>query len=41
MSYNLYSCTDSDGVIGGPDLPPPLKNHKNIGSLSNTGLDPL
>ena len=21
--------------------PPPPKNHKNIGSLSNTGLDPL
>ena len=21
--------------------PPPLKNHKNIGYLSNTGLDPL
>ena len=25
---------------GGPD-PPPLKNHKNIGFLSNTGQDPL
>ena len=24
---------------GGPD--PPLKNHKNIGFLSNTGTDPL
>ena len=24
---------------GGPDLP--LKNHKNIGFLSNTGPDPL
>ena len=28
------------GSIGGPD-PPPLKNHKNIGFLSNTGPDPL
>ena len=26
------------GGIGGPD---PLKNHKNIGFLSNTGTDPL
>ena len=24
---------------GGP--PPPLKNHKNIGVLSNSGLDPM
>ena len=27
------------GGTGGPD--PPLKNHKNIGFLCNTGLDPL
>ena len=27
------------GGAGGPD-PPPLKNHKNIGFLSNTGPDP-
>ena len=27
------------GGIGGPD--PPLKYHKNIGSLSNIGPDPL
>ena len=26
------------GGAGGPD---PLKNHKNIGLLSNTGSDPL
>ena len=26
---------------GGPDLPPPLENYKNIGFLSNTGPDPL
>ena len=25
----------------GPPPPPPLKNHKNIGFLSNTGPDPL
>ena len=30
----------SRGGIGVPD-PPPLKNHKNIGFLSNTGPDPL
>ena len=27
------------GGTGGPA--PPFKNHKNIGSLSNTGPDPL
>ena len=27
------------GGTGGPDTPP-LKNHKNIGFLSNTGTDP-
>ena len=25
----------------GPDPPPPLKNHKTVGFLSNTGPDPL
>ena len=29
-----------EGGIASPD-PPPLKNHKNIGFLSNTGPDPL
>ena len=29
----------SRGLTGGPE--PPLKNHKNIGLLSNTGSDPL
>ena len=29
------------GGLGGPDHPPPLKIYKNIGFLSNTGLDPL
>ena len=33
---------DPEGGQGGPDPPPPpLKNHKNIGFLSNTGPDPL
>ena len=36
------TCADPEGGgTGGPDPPPPLKNHKNIGSLSNTGPDPL
>ena len=33
-------CADSEGV-GGIWTPPPLKNHKNIGFLRNTGPDPL
>ena len=36
----VYTCADLEGWTGGPD-PPPLKNHKNIGFLSNTGPDPL
>ena len=34
------ACADPKG---GPGVqpPPPLKNHKNIGSLSNSGPDPL
>ena len=31
---------EGGGGTGGPD-PPPLKNHKNLGFLSNTGLDSL
>ena len=31
----------SRGETGGPDPPPPEKSHKNIGFLSDTGLDPL
>ena len=36
------SCADPEdgGRVSGPPPPPP-KNHKNIGFLSNTGLDPL
>ena len=33
------ACVDPEGT-GGPDRPT-LKNHKNIGFLSNTGPDPL
>ena len=29
------------GETGGPDPPPPLKNHINIGFLSYSGPDPL
>ena len=29
------------GAAGGPDPPPPLKNHKNINFASNTGPDTL
>ena len=29
------------GGTRGPDPPPPLKNHKNIGIHSNAGHDPL
>ena len=32
----VTSCADPEGVTGGPD-PLPVKNHKNIGFLSNTG----
>ena len=36
---NAISCADPEGDMGSE--PPPLKNHKNIGFLSNTGPDPL
>ena len=39
MQY--LACAVPEGVTGGPDPPPPLNNHKNIGFLSNTGPDPL
>ena len=43
ISMWVQSCADpKGGGAGGPDPPPPpQKNHKNIGFLSNTGLDPL
>ena len=42
----VTSWADPEGGTGGrtpppPPPPPPLKNHKNIGFLSNTGPDPL
>ena len=37
----LVSCAEPEVRTGGPDTLLPLKNHKNIGFLSNTGLDPL
>ena len=40
-----FACADQEGKRGdrGRDPPPPphLKNHKNIGFLSNTGPNPL
>ena len=38
--FENITSADPEGGTGGPD-PPPLKNHKNIGFLSNTGPDPL
>ena len=35
------ACTDPEGGQGVLTPPPPLKNHKNTGFLSNTGPDPL
>ena len=35
------SCADPEGGDKGSGPSPPLKNHKNIGFLSNTGPDPL
>ena len=32
---------DPEGGTGVRDPPPPPKNHKNIGFLSNTDADPL
>ena len=39
-----FSCADPEeggGGGGGQGVWTPLKNHKNIGFLSNNGLDPL
>ena len=43
QNYLQRSCTDAEGgkEVQTPPPPPPLKNHKNIGFLSDTGLDPL
>ena len=37
----IYACSDPEGGTGGPDPPPPLKNHKYVGFLSDTAADPL
>ena len=37
MFNSDFTWADPEWGTGGPD---PLKNHKNIGFLSNTGLDP-
>ena len=37
--YDMGGSGGGGGGTGGSD--PPLKNHKNLGFLSNTGLDPL
>ena len=40
ISSSNPSCTDPEGDRGsGP--PPPLENHKAIGLVINTGLDPM
>ena len=36
---SLHACADPEGSRG-PD-PHPMENHKSIGTLSNTGPDPL
>ena len=35
-----HSCVDPEGGGGQGVWTPPLKNHKNLGFLSNTGPDP-
>ena len=35
------SCADPEGGAGSPHPPHSRQNHKNVGFLSNTGLDPL
>ena len=38
VAFTCCSWADPEGGAGGTD-PPPLKNHKNIGFLCNTGPD--
>ena len=38
QNFVAHARIQGGGGAGGPD---PLKNHKNIGFLSNTGPDPL
>ena len=43
MVFISHTCANLEwrGAGGPPPPPPPLENYKNIGFLSNTGLDPL
>ena len=41
MCFNKCFMCGSRGGTGGPDTPTPLKNHKNIGFLSNIDQDPM
>ena len=41
LTVRRSMCGSSGGGGGGDRGPEPLKNHKNIGFLSNTGPDPL
>ena len=42
IKFKCFSAyADPEGETGGPDPPPPLKNHKSIRCLSNSGPDPL
>ena len=41
FSLGLWSWADLEGGQGSRPPPPPLKNHKNIGFLNNTGPEPL
>ena len=40
-SFQMHAMGGSRGGTGGPDPPPSLKNHKNIGFPSNIDPDPL
>ena len=40
-TFQYSACADPEGGGGAGGLGPPLKNHKNIGSPSNTGPDPF
>ena len=39
--WHTYTWVDPEWGAGGPDPPPPLKNHEKLGFLSNTVPDPL
>ena len=41
MKLHHWQHADPEGGRGSRPPPPPLKNQKNIGFLSNTGHDPM